>query len=414
MTVNIKRMMARLQEVGRCGALPDGGTTRLTYTQEYRAAQELLQKYASAADMSCSSDAVGNLIFTYPGKDQSLPPVLSGSHLDTVPNGGNFDGILGIISALETASSWHDEGYIPQRTLQVIATAEEEGTAFGRACFGASVLAGCCRSQQPENIKKTDGSGTLADCLRSYRLPQTALQDAARSNLQQEIAAFIELHIEQGAVLEEAGLAVGAVTHIVGYDRLHLKITGTANHSGTTAMHRRQDALAAGAAIALGAQQLARQDQRFVATVGKFQISPNVPNIVPGQAELCVETRSYDNAILAAVRPKILKLIAAAASDNNVSWQITGDFHNPAVPLDEKIISCLTEAAAELQQPIMRLPSWAGHDTQVFACSGVPSGMLFVKSVGGISHAPEEYSAPDDILTGARILEAALRRLTNK
>ncbi len=412
MAINSERLQNTLHKLAEFGALPEGGTSRLTYSKEFMQAQAYLQQEMQAIGMTTEVDAAGNLIGTLQGTQTQLPPVMSGSHLDTVPHGGNFDGVLGIVTALEVARSWHEEGYVPKRSLQVIATAEEEGTAFGMACFGVRVRSGEFKGQSAAEIKCTGRAGTLADCLKEAGLPQDALTSAALGL--DNLAAFVELHIEQGAELDEQQLEAGIVTHIVGYDRLHITFIGEANHAGTTAMHRRKDAAAAGAEVVLAVRDLARQDKRFVATVGKFIVEPNVPNIVPGRVSLCIETRSYDDAVLREVREQVLNIIEAAAAANGVTWQTDGDFHVPAVPLSERLVTAVCAEADKLQLKYRTLPSWAGHDAQIFAGAGVPTVMLFVPSVRGISHAPEEYSTQENIFQGCCLLDAVLKKLVSE
>lgn len=406
-----ERIQDTLHKVAEFGAAPEGGTTRLSYSAEFLAAQEYLRQEMLKIGMQVEVDPIGNLVGTYKGTDTDLVPVMSGSHLDTVPLGGNFDGILGAVSALEVARSWYEDGYRPKRGLQVIATIEEEGTSFGMACFGVSVRCGEFANKQPQELACTAREGTLSDCLQEAGLKQDALQKAAEEKLP---AAFVELHIEQGAELDEQGLPAGIVTSIVGFDRLHLVLKGESNHAGTTAMHRRRDAMAAGAAIALGVQILARKDKRFVATVGSFTVEPNVPNIVPGKVSLCVETRSYTDEILHEVREMVMQVVEKAVADNNVEYEIEGDYHNFAMPMDEKIIDTMVESAAELKLNAVKMPSWAGHDSQIFAKAGVPTGMIFVPSINGISHSKDELSRPEEIVRGVELLEKVLRRLTEK
>lgn len=412
MAINSERLQNTLHKLAEFGVLTEGGTSRLTYSKEFMQAQVYLQQEMQSIGMTTEVDAAGNLIGTLQGTQPQLPPVMSGSHLDTVPHGGNFDGVLGIVTALEVARSWHEDGYVPERSLQVIATAEEEGTAFGMACFGVRVRSGEFKGQSAAEIKCTGRAGTLADCLNEAGLPQDALTSAAFAL--DNLAAFVELHIEQGAELDEQQLEAGVVTHIVGYDRLHLTFSGEANHAGTTAMHRRKDAAAAGAEVVLAVRDLARQDKRFVATVGKFIVEPNVPNIVPGRVSLCIETRSYDDAILREVREQVLNIIEAAAAANGVTWQTDGDFHVPAVPMSERLVTAACAEADQLQLKYRTLPSWAGHDAQIFAGAGVPTVMLFVPSVRGISHAPEEYSTPENIFQGCCLLDAVLKKLVSE
>lgn len=410
MAVNCKRLEQTLKDLSSFGALPEGGTTRLSYSREFLAAQEYLRQQMLSVGMKTEIDPIGNLIGTYPGREEQLPAVMSGSHLDTVPAGGNYDGVLGIVSALEVVRSWQEEGFIPLRSLKVIATVEEEGTAFGMACFGVRVRSSEFKDKQAEEIKCTGSEQTLADLLKQAGYDKDALHKGAVGL--EDIKAFVELHIEQGAELDEQKQQVGVVTHIVGYDRLHLTLIGEGNHAGTTAMHRRRDAAAAGAEIVLAVRNLARNDSRFVATVGKFTVEPNVPNIVPGKVHLCIETRSYTDEILQEVRRKVLELVVQAADNNNVSVMTDGDFHVSAVPLNQGIIAAAASEAENLKLKYMKLPSWAGHDAQIFAGS-VPTGMIFIPSKNGISHAKEEFSSLEDIYNGTRLLEAVLRRLTD-
>ena len=408
MTIQLERIEKTLAALAAYGVLPEGGTTRLSYGPEYLAAQEFLRGEMTSVGMQVELDPIGNLIGTYAGREPGLPAVMSGSHLDTVPAGGNFDGALGIVAALECARSWQDEGYRPRRSLQVIATIEEEGTAFGMACFGVRVRSGEFKTQQPQEITYLAG-GTLADCLQRAELPQQALQLAATGFA--DVAAFVELHIEQGAELDQQGVACGIVEAIVGYDRLFVTWQGEANHAGTTSMARRRDALAAAASVVLGVKDLAEHDKRFVATVGQLIVVPNVVNIVPGQVRLSIETRSYNDAVLAEVRVQVLELLRRVEAESGVAITKSHDFHVAAVPLTPGIAAIAEQAAAQCGVDCLRLPSWAGHDAQIFAAAGVPTGMIFVPSIGGISHAPEEISDYQAIGHAVRVLEQTLRTL---
>lgn len=410
MAVNKQRIQDTLQKMASFGGTDGDGTTRLSYSPVFLWAQDYLEQQMLELGMEVERDAIGNLIGTYAGTEPELKPVMSGSHLDTVPHGGNYDGILGVVSALETARSWHEEGYRPRRSLQVIATVEEESTAFGLGCFGVRVRSGEFKDADPERIACQAEPGTLADKLREAGLPSDALRRAAAGL--GGLHAFVELHIEQGAELDENRRSAGIVSHIVGFDRIHFIMKGEANHAGTTAMHRRRDAAAAGAAVILAVQKLARGDRRFVATVGSFSIRPDVPNIVPGRAAFCVETRSYSNEVLREVHDKVFEIVKQAAADNGVEWELENDFHVDAVPLSREIISLMQETAAEQQLDCVVMPSWAGHDSQIFAAAGVPTGMIFVPSVKGVSHSGKEFSRPDEIAAGAALLEQVLRRLT--
>lgn len=408
MAVQYERIKKTIAALAAYGTLPQGGTTRLSYTAEYLAAQAFLQREMLESGMLAEVDPIGNLIGTYVGREPELTAVMSGSHLDTVPAGGNFDGALGIVAALECVRSWQEEGYRPKRTVQVIVTIEEECTAFGMACFGVRVRGGEFKKQKPEFIVHLTG-GSLAECLQAAGLPHSALQDAAVGF--QDLAAFVELHIEQGADLEERGLTCGAVTAIVGYDRLFLTLHGEANHAGTTSMRRRRDALAAAAEVILGVKELAEADDRFVATVGQLNVAPNAVNIVPGKVQLAIETRAADDRVLAEVRAKIMSLLERTASKSGVVITKENDFHVAAVPLSESVRKVIEQSAAECGVSFQAMPSWAGHDAQIFAASGVPTGMIFVPSINGVSHSKEESSDFQSVTQAVKVLEKTLKTL---
>ena len=392
MAIQYERIKKTIAALAAYGTLPQGGTTRLSYTAEYLAAQAFLQREMLESGMLAEVDPIGNLIGTYVGREPELTAVMSGSHLDTVPAGGNFDGALGIVAALECVRSWQEEGYRPKRTVRVIATIEEECTAFGMACFGVRVRGGEFKKQQPESIVHLTG-GSLAECLQEAGLPHSALQDAAVGF--QDLAAFVELHIEQGADLEERGLT------------LH----GEANHAGTTSMRRRRDALAAAAEVILGVKELAEADDRFVATVGQLNVAPNAVNIVPGKVQLAIETRAADDRVLAEVRAKIMSLLERTASKSGVVITKENDFHVAAVPLSESVRKVIEQSAAECGVSFQAMPSWAGHDAQIFAASGVPTGMIFVPSINGVSHSKEESSDFQSVTQAVKVLEKTLKTL---
>ncbi|WP_334126192.1 hydantoinase/carbamoylase family amidase, partial [Phascolarctobacterium faecium] len=284
----------------------------------------------------------------------------------------------------------------------------EECTAFGMACFGVRVRGGEFKKQKPESIVHLTG-GSLAECLQAAGLPHSALQDAAVGF--QDLAAFVELHIEQGADLKERGLTCGAVTAIVGYDRLFLTLHGEANHAGTTSMRRRRDALAAAAEVILGVKELAEADDRFVATVGQLNVAPNAVNIVPGKVQLAIETRAADDRVLAEVRAKIMSLLERTASKSGVVITKENDFHVAAVPLSESVRKVIEQSAAECGVSFQAMPSWAGHDAQIFAASGVPTGMIFVPSINGVSHSKEESSDFQSVTQAVKVLEKTLKTL---
>ncbi len=407
MTVRIERIKERLTALALIGRDEGGGTTRLSYTPEYRQATELVKEYMQAAGMKVTIDAVGNLIGRYGGTSPELPAVLTGSHLDTVPDGGAFDGAAGVIGAIECVQAWRDEGFIPARSVEVIATVEEEGTQYGLV-LGSQAIAGLLNESDPEQMLSPAGR-SLAASLSGFGLDPAAMRQAARDP--RSISCFLELHIEQGSNLDDEGLACGIVSGIVGIDRRRITIKGSANHSGTTRMDQRKDALVAAARFIGSVYEQARSgDGRYVATVGTLAVHPNAVNIVPGEVELSFEIRFVAGRDRDAAYAHALGCLRDIEKEYGVTVSIIPMQYAAPVELDAGIGKLLADAARELGVPHRSMPSWAGHDAQVFA-KLVPTAMLFVPSVRGISHSPQETTRWDDIIIGVKVLESVLRKL---
>jgi hydantoinase/carbamoylase family amidase len=410
MGVNLTQIRKFFNDLKVIGRNDEGGITRLSYSSDFRQAQELVRSYMEQAGMEVEVDPIGNLIGSYRGKDEDLPVVISGSHLDTVPNGGAFDGALGVVVAVECIRCWHEQGWRPQRTVKVIAFVEEEGTRFGLACLGSRVMLGEFSSQSPENIVDASGHSLL------QFLTETGLDPDAFSHaggIQHQTLCFIELHVEQGAELEQNAIPVGIVSAIVGIDRLNVKIEGKANHAGTTPMDRRQDALVAAALfVSYIYKQASASKGKYVATVGKLNVSPNAENIVPGEVCLTIEIRAEDVAMIDKVRSKFLNRLRKVQAQYNVKAEIMKVNRIPPVQLDGMVTNHICAAGKRLGIEYKILPSWAGHDAMSFA-KFVPTGMIFVPSINGISHSPAEESDWDSIMKAAQLLEETLRGLSS-
>ena len=388
------------------GADPTGGMTRLLYSPEWLETQQQFKKRMAASGLETRFDEVGNLYGRLSGTEYPQEVVLSGSHIDTVVNGGNLDGQFGALAAW-LAIDWLKTQYgAPLRTVEVVAMAEEEGSRFPYVFWGSKNIFGLANPDDVRNICDAKGN-SFVDAMKAcgFTLPNAPLTP------RQDIKAFVELHIEQGADLEERGLTCGAVTAIVGYDRLFLTLHGEANHAGTTSMRRRRDALAAAAEVILGVKELAEADDRFVATVGQLNVAPNAVNIVPGKVQLAIETRAADDRVLAEVRAKIMSLLERTASKSGVVITKENDFHVAAVPLSESVRKVIEQSAAECGVSFQAMPSWAGHDAQIFAASGVPTGMIFVPSINGVSHSKEESSDFQSVTQAVKVLEKTLKTL---
>jgi allantoate deiminase len=348
------------------------------------------------AGLDVSVDPAGNLF----GRSAGISgdgEIWSGSHLDSVPQGGRFDGVLGVVAALEAV-----ERLGPQnRTIAVVAFRDEEGWRFGRGCFGSRALCGRLRAGE---LETRDGDGvSIAAALRSLELG--AIPESGW--LERPPAAFVELHVEQGPVLDALGSPLGIVTSIAGLARLQVTFAGHGGHAGTTPMARRRDALVAAARFVIAVKEAADAREQAVATVGHLTVEPNAANVVPARVRLLVDARAPEPASLSA----LVDEIEAAAGEGHV--QNLGRL--PPVEMDTGLRTALREAVGDLGLLAPHLPSGAGHDAGVLADAGVPSAMLFVRSgAGGVSHAPEELTDDADVALAVDALERVLARLSSR
>lgn len=408
-SLDLQQIIYRLEQLSQIGSDNNGGTTRLSYSTEYEQGMNLIREYFQQAGMTVNVDAVGNVIGTYKGNNEELPVVWSGSHLDTVPNGGRFDGALGIICAIECINSWHKAGWRPARTVQIIATIEEEGNQFGM-CLGTRAIAGMLNNIDPHQISNNDGV-SLAEKLQQLSLDSRNIAQARQDP--NKIHCFLELHIEQGEELDLLNLPCGIVTDIVGIHRQWLTITGKSNHAGTTRMDRRKDALVAASHLNSEIYRNAlNANGRYVATVGTMRVSPGVINIVPGQVIMPLEIRYIADQDLETAQQFFREAVNNVSRDFQVEISMDPISHTDPVQLNKNVISVLEQAAQHINIPYKNLPSWAGHDAQILA-SIAPAAMIFVPSVQGISHSPLEFSRQQDIYMCTKLLLEALTRLAD-
>jgi allantoate deiminase/N-carbamoyl-L-amino-acid hydrolase len=370
---------------------------------------ELIISAMREAGMDVQVDPVGNVVGVCSGTECALPAVMTGSHLDTVPDGGALDGALGLVAAIECVGAWHRAGWRPRRTVKVVATIEEEGTRFGLGCLGSRAMAGELTGKSPEDFKDAQGR-TLGWHLQQMGLKADTALQAAKIDTK-GLACFLELHIEQGEELDLSGTPCAIVTDIAGIDRHWVEITGNANHAGTTRMDRRQDALVAAAALVTDTNRRALASKgRYVATVGKLEVSPNATNIIPGQVRLVIETRGADPDLLEAVHAGLPEHLAGLQAEYGVQAEIRQRLYAPPAPLDTGMIAALQAAAAKAGVSPVLLPSWAGHDAKILT-TVVPTGMIFVPTIGGISHSPLEDTRWEHVAEGLRLFDRALKDL---
>lgn len=395
----------RLAEFGKT----ETGTTRLSYSEEFIAAQHYLREVMLSCGMQVQLDDFGTLIGTYKGLDSTLPAVWSGSHLDTVPSGGNYDGVLGIAMPLACMLYWREVGFVPKCDVKVIAMPEEEGTLFKPGCMASAVICGELQERQEDSIFDPDGNS-----LESYLIKaglntnpfRTAVQDLSK------IKCFLEAHIEQGEELELAGMSVGVVDSIVGIDRYEFRLCGVANHAGTTRMGSRKDAFVGAAFVASSLYEKASDSNgRFVATIGRVNLFPNAVNVIPGEANISIETRAANFDILNEAKQAVYATLDEMQSLYGVKYELIALNKIAPVQLNPQIIELLSANSTKLNLKYKTLPSWAGHDAKVFA-EYVPTGMVFAQSAKGISHSPDEFTAAADIDNTFAVFEATLKDLT--
>ncbi len=397
----LARDLAILAEIGRD---PEGGMTRLALTESDARAREHVRKEMLAVGLTVTHDEVGNLFGRRAGRQADAPSVMSGSHLDTVPRGGRFDGPLGVVGALEAVRAIHEAGVVTARPIEVAIFVGEEGSRFSRGTIGSAALSGDVPVADILALRDKDGV-VFAAALANYGDEGAAIPAARPRG---SVAAFVELHIEQGGVLESQRLDIGAVTAVAGLVQLVVRVTGDSNHAGATPMDLRQDALAGAAEFVLAVERIAHEiGQGVVATVGRQEVEPGAFNIIPGAATLSVDLRAASPAILTRLDGEARRAVAEIAGRRKLTASVTQRQRVEPGPLDERVITAVEHAAAGRKLGATRMPSGAIHDALHMA-GFCPSGMIFVPSIGGKSHCPEEDSGLTEMLRGCEVLADVL------
>lgn len=391
-----ERMEERIRALSQFGANPDGGVSRVAFSDADLAGRRYVIELMRNAGLDVRVDTAGNILGRRAGREEGLPPILLGSHIDSVPGGGNFDGTVGVIGALEVIELLNENGIETRHPLEVVSFTDEEGGLTGsRAMIGKLT---------EEAMQAVSHSGmTIRDGIRRVGGDPDRLDLAVRKP--GDLAAYLELHIEQGAILHEEGVDIGVVEGIVGIRWWDVTVEGTANHAGTTPMGRRTDALVGAAELVVAIHRIASElDGRQVATVGRIQALPGAPNVIPGRVTMSLEIRDLD----AAKMQRVFDLIEAEARRiaearaTPVRFEEV-DVASPPAPTDESMRDIIASAADELGLTYRRMPSGAGHDARDLALIA-PSGMIFVPSVDGISHSPREFTSAQGMANGASVL----------
>lgn len=408
--VNPERIEGWLRAFARIGYDAGGGMRRLAFSRSELRARQLLLHLMERGGLTTRLDGIGNCFGHLAGAaEPDAPPVLIGSHLDTVPDGGRFDGVLGVVAGLEIAAAVRERGMVTRRPIEIVSFAGEESSRFGRGTLGSGVLAGVWDPDEVLTLRDASGQ-SLGQVLARFGIDREGVASARREP--GSFAAYLELHIEQGRVLESAGARLGVVEAIAAPARFRLRLTGRADHSGATPMGLRRDALAGAAEVVLAVERRATAAGNVVGTVGVLGVQPGAMNVVPGQTDLAIDVRAIDRAardpVVAAIRADIEEI----ATRRQLTARLETLSDEAPVPLDPTVVATLERAARAYGHQPQRLPSGAGHDAMHLArlC---PTGMLMVPSRAGVSHNRDEWTDLGDIVAGVQVLLAAALELTN-
>jgi allantoate deiminase len=405
--IDPRRVESSIQELSQYGAYGETGVARLVYSPEWIAAQDQVAGWMEESGLRVERDAVGNVWGFLDGFDREQPILATGSHIDSQNPGGRFDGALGVVAGILAAGALRERHGQPRQTIGVVSLVEEEASRFPTANFwGSRAIVGRITPDEPRRLRGYDAV-TMAEAMRDAGLDPARIEDARRG----DIETFVELHIEQGPYLEHEDVPVGIVERITGYRQFLITLEGSANHAGTTPMDLRRDPMAGAAEIIGGVIDTAhRMGRPCVTTVGRINVSPNERAVIPRQVTFTVDARSPDPAQreLLLARHEALIDEVARRRDLTVTFRIDSD--RPPVACDPDVVAAITATAAEAGVPAIRMTSGAVHDTMQFA-EIAKIAMIFVRSRGGISHSPDEFTSADDAAAGTEVLARTLYAL---
>jgi beta-ureidopropionase / N-carbamoyl-L-amino-acid hydrolase len=400
--VNGRRVNDHLRELSEFGKNPQGGVSRVAYSDADMKGREYVMKLMREAGLDVSVDAAGNIIGRRAGNDASLKPLVIGSHIDSVPEGGNYDGDVGSTGAIEVAQTLAEKNVALRRPLEVIIFQNEEGGTIGSHAIAAGLT-------EKELSIVSNSRKTIREGVKFIGGDPDKLAGVVRKP--GDVAAYLELHIEQGAVLYSEKIDIGVVEGIVGIDWWDVTINGSANHAGTTPMNQRHDALLAAAKYVEAVNRVATGvPGRQVGTVGKIQALPGAYNVIPGKVTTSLELRDLDAAKTKTLFEKIMSEVQEIEKATGTKFEFKQAISTPPAPTDVRLRRVIDEAAKQLGFTTRSMPSGAGHDAQEMSRLG-PTGMIFIPSVDGISHSPREFSRPEDVTNGTNVLLRALIEL---
>lgn len=407
-TINAARLNAHVVYLTRFGKTEDGGVSRPAFSEAEKAATETVAGWMKEAGLAVRRDAVGNLFGRLEGRRPG-PAILTGSHLDSVPHGGHYDGPAGVLGALEAVQSLAEQGFVPESPIEVVSLVGEEGSRFPYGLLGSSVLTGTFPVAEAATIKDREGI-SIAEALRAYGGDPDALSTVAvRPGA---YAAYLEMHIEQSGLLEARGLPVGIVSGIAGMRQLKGVVRGRAEHAGACPMSLRLDPMPAAAEIILAVERAAREsDSATRGTVGFIQARPGGTNVIAAEVELSFDVRDLDAGRRDACVEHIRREFQAALDRRGLTGELELQHTSTPIRCDERLVREIESACADMGLEPFRLPSGAVHDGANIAAI-CPVAMIFLRSKNGLSHCPQEYTSPEDLAVGTALLAETLKRLS--
>ena len=399
--VNGDRLNESIASLASIGQLSNGGVKRIAYSKEDLEARNLVRQWMKDLEMEVNIDAAGNIIGKYPGKNPEKSAIVTGSHIDTVPCGGHYDGAYGVLAGLEVVRVLKENQIKLDRPIEVIVFTDEEGSMIGSKAISGRVVS------DPEYYRRPNGTD-IQTCLATVGGDWYQLTKARRNS--GDISAFVELHVEQGPVLESMGKQIGVVEGIVGQRRFNITVKGSANHAGTTPMTMRCDALVAASQVVLAVNQIGLTPGQQVATVGKMEVKPNAANVVPGWVEMSLDMRDLSSLHIDSLLNQLRTHLEEIAVATNTQIRLNSCLHNEPALAEPYVQKAIALSCEDLDLSYTYLPSRASHDAQEMA-QIADMGMIFVPSTLGVSHDANEYTSPEQCTQGANILLQTLIRL---
>jgi N-carbamoyl-L-amino-acid hydrolase len=396
LTIDAQRLWDNLMETAKFGATPKGGIKRLTLSDEDKMVRDWFKAQCEALGCTVSVDEVGNMFARRPGRSNDLPPVCMGSHLDTQPTGGKFDGVLGVLGALEAMRTLHEQGYETNAPLEIVNWTNEEGSRFAPAMLASGVFAGVFSPDYAYERSDREGK-TFGDELA--RIGYCGEEKAGARRL----GAMFELHIEQGPILEDESKMIGVVTGVQGMRWYEVTVTGQESHTGATPMYLRRNALLGAARMIEAIDAVGQKHQPGVATVGLIENRPNSRNVVPGEVFFTVDLRHPDEEVLGAMERAFRDALEATLPALNLTYDEKMIWNSPAVKFAPDLIDCVREGAAKAGFAMRDMVSGAGHDAAYIA-RVAPTTMIFVPCAGGLSHNEAESTSFEECAAGAQVL----------